>query len=169
MQEIIIKKVSVTKTSINQHLLETVKSYIKNNKEYFNTKDWLCAAKTSRGLTKNILFDVSEFIYIRKAIEDNIEKMFLKNFNKAIPFSIRESWINVLGVRGYQEFHVHGDYFGSGVLYVTDENSDIEFAVFPDVRKRINPKKGDLLIFEATTFHRVLDSEKERISLAFNF
>ena len=123
MQEIIIKKVSVTKTSIHQHLLETVKSYIKNNKEYFNTKDWLCAAKTSNGLTKNILFDVSEFIYIRKAIEDNIEKMFLKNFNKAIPFSIRESWINVLGVRGYQEFHVHGDYFGSGVLYVTDETS----------------------------------------------
>ena len=36
-------------------------------------------------------------------------------------------------------------------------------------RKKITPEKGDLLLFDASTYHRVLDSKKERISLAFNF
>lgn len=169
MEEIIIKKVSIFKTHLDVHLLETVRSFIKNNKEHFNTKSWACAAKTSVELTKNILFDVSEFVYIRKTIEQKIEETFIKNFNKTIPFIIYESWINVLGEHGYQEFHIHNS-FGSGVLYITDENSNIEFAVFPDeIRKQLQPKKGDLLIFDGKTYHRALDSSKERISLAFNF
>ena len=51
-----------------------------------------------------------------------------------------------------------------------EENSNIEFCDFlADVRKQITPHKGDLLIFDAKTYHRVIDSDKERISLAFNF
>ena len=87
-----------------------------------------------------------------------------------MPFYIDESWINVLQENGYQEFHQHLGSSGSGVLYLSNENSSIEFAVFPEnTRKKITPEKGDLLLFDSTTFHRVIDSKKERISLAFNF
>ena len=90
--------------------------------------------------------------------------------NKNIPFLIYRSWINIIGEKGYQEFHKHGEAFGSGVLYLTDENSNIEFCDFSaNVRQQITPKKGDLLLFDGKTFHRVVDSDKERISLAFNF
>ena len=55
-------------------------------------------------------------------------------------------------------------------LYLTDQNSKIEFSLFPDdTRKNIVPEKNDLLLFDSNIFHRVLESDKERISLAFNF
>ena len=45
----------------------------------------------------------------------------------------------------------------------------LEFATFPSNSKTlITPKKGDLLFFEGNVFHRVIDSDKKRISLAFN-
>ena len=78
---------------------------------------------------------------------------------------IHESWVNILGKNGYQEFHNHAHCFGSGVLYLTDDNSSIEFAVFPDdIRKQIVPKKCDLLLFDSSTFHRVLESDKDTIA-----
>ena len=41
---------------------------------------------------------------------------------------------------------------------------------FPEqIRNQIIQKKCDLLLFDSNTFHRVLDSDKERFSLAFNF
>lgn len=57
------------------------------------------------------------------------------------------------------------------MLYLSSNNSAIEFAVFPeDIRKKIIPEKLDLLLFEGNTFHRVLDSKNNnRMSLAFNF
>ena len=58
----------------------------------------------------------------------------------------------------------------SHVLYLTEGNSEIEFIVYPeDIRKKIIPQKGNILLFDGKTFHRVVESKKERISLAFNF
>ena len=61
----------------------------------------------------------------------------------------------------------------SGVLYLSEENSDIEFLVFTnynvnDIRQSLKPKKGQILLFDGKTYHRVTESKKERISLAFN-
>ena len=170
MQEIILKKISIFKTELKSHLLETTKFFVENNKDLFQAKSWGCNTKTSLKAHHNILFDVEEFTYIRKSIEEKINEMFKKNMNKNIPFLIYRSWINIIGDKGYQEFHMHGEAFGSGVLYLTDENSNIEFCDFSaNVRQQITPKKGDLLLFDGKTFHRVVDSDKERISLAFNF
>ena len=81
---------------------------------------------------------------------------------------IYDSWINILGEHGYQEPHLHGD-GGSGVLYLTENNSEIEFIIYPeDLRKAIIPKKGAVLLFDGTTYHRVVESKHERMSLAFN-
>jgi len=170
MKEIILKKISVFQTKINAHLLQTVDTYLQNNKQNFKEKTWNCNMRSSMNLSKNILHDVDEFNYVRKNIEENIEKLLKNNFKKSIPFMITTSWINILEENGYQEFHNHTPHFGSGVLYLTNQNSKIEFSLFPDdTRKNIVPEKNDLLLFDSSIFHRVLESDKERISLAFNF
>jgi hypothetical protein len=170
IEEIIIKKVSVFKTKINPHLFETINYYLKENQKTFQDKSWNCNTITSKNVHNNILYDVSEFFNIKKEIEEKIDLLLQKNLKKSYPFYIYESWINILKEGGYQEFHCHGAAFGAGVLYLTEENTDIEFSIFPeDKRKLLTPTKGDLIIFEGSTFHRVLDSVKERISLAFNF
>ena len=162
MEEIILRKESIFKTNINNHLLETVYPYIDTNKDLFETKSWSCNID-------NFLPE-EEFKHIRKAIEEKVSEFFIATTNKDTPFMIDSSWINIIGERGYQEFHTHGKWFGAGVLYLSEENSNIEFCDFlADVRKQITPHKGDLLIFDAKTYHRVIDSDKERISLAFNF
>ena len=96
--------------------------------------------------------------------------MLIYNTGSSQPFYIESSWVNVLNDHGYQEFHKHTNCDGSGVLYLSDNSSDIEFSVFPeDLRTKITPEKGDLIMFNSSTFHRVLESNKERLSLAFNF
>jgi hypothetical protein len=175
IEEIELKKISIYKTKINEHLFETIFSFIETNKESFTQRSWDCNIKTSKNIYENILYDVEEFHYIKKAINEQIENFYLQTFKKSIPFYIIQSWLNILQENGYQEFHIHKDNHstylnGSGVLYLTNENSAIEFAIFPEnTRKKITPEKGDLLLFDASTYHRVLDSKKERISLAFNF
>ena len=170
MKEIILKKVSVFKTKIEIHLLKTIDFWLENNKNYFQARSWDCNTKTSKELYKNILYEIEEFKYIKKGIEDMISSLLKTNYNKEIPFMIISSWINILKDKGYQEFHTHKPSFGSGVLYLSTKNSCIEFSIFPeDIRKKIFPEKGDLLLFDSSTFHRVLDTDEERISLAFNF
>jgi hypothetical protein len=116
------------------------------------------------------LYEVPEFDYIRKEVQKKIEEVIFINHNKNIPFLINESWINIMQQNSYQEFHNHRTRTGAGVLYISDDNSPIEFTIFPeDTRKSIKPKKADLILFDATTFHRVYESDKQRISLAFNF
>ena len=168
MQEIILKKVSVFKTSIDNHLLKTIFPYIESNKNEFKSRYWDCNIQTSFETYVNILHQVKEFKHIRKAIEEKIDEILEDK-----PFYIFESWLNIYDEGGYQEFHKHDLYGtgGSGVLYLSEKNSAIEFSIFPeDKRTKVIPNKCELLLFDNTTHHRVLDSKnKERMSLAFNF
>ena len=170
MEEIILIKKSLYKSQIsNLHLIETVRAFILENKKNFTERSWDCNIHTSKNKFKNILYEVEEFKYIRDSLEEEI-----KNFLKK-PFMIWESWINILNENGYQEFHTHEERkevckIGSGVLYFTKENSKIEFAFFHEsVRHQEIPKEGEILLFDNDIYHRVVDSKKERISLAFNF
>ena len=86
MQEIILKKISIFKTELKSHLLETTKFFVENNKDLFQAKSWGCNTKTSLKAHHNILFDVEEFTYIRKSIEEKINEMFKKNMNKTYLF-----------------------------------------------------------------------------------
>ena len=170
MKETVIFKKSFYQSKLsNAHLLETVRTFIIGNKEKFTERSWNCNINTSKNKFKNILYEVEEFKYITENIEKEI-KTLLKS-----PFMITDSWINILNENGYQEFHQHvikGEKFkeGSGVLYFTKENSNIEFAYFPEqITYNIKPEEGDIIIFDSDLYHRVVDSKKERISLAFNF
>jgi|TARA_R100001443_G_scaffold715_4_gene2872 hypothetical protein len=169
MKETVIVKKSFFVSQIdNKHMLETTKTFIETNKEKFTERSWDCEAYTSYGIYKNILFAVGEFIYLREYIEKQISK-FLKK-----PFMITSSWINVYENGGYQEFHNHIEKNllkqGAGVFYLTDDNSEIEFAVFSEnTFHSYKPKLGELIVFDSDLHHRVKHSKKERMSLAFNF
>ena len=91
MKEIILKKISIFQTKLNAHLLQTVDTYLQNNKQNFKEKTWNCNMRSSMNLSKNILHDVDEFSYVRKNIEENIEKLLKNNLKKSIPFMITTS------------------------------------------------------------------------------
>ena len=170
IEEVILKKTSFFKTKINEHVVDTILNYTKDNKENFKSRTWNCNILTSKNLCKNILYHLTEFKYVREHIENAIKNLLMQTFNNETPFMIHDSWLNILDKNGYQEFHRHTEDDGSGVLYLSDDNSAIEFAIFPDdLRTQVEPKKCDLLLFDSSTFHRVLESKQERFSLAFNF
>tara|TARA_R100000995_G_scaffold74856_2_gene44028 strand:- start:42 stop:566 length:525 start_codon:yes stop_codon:yes gene_type:complete len=170
MEEIIIKKESVFKTKIQEDLIQVALKFIDENKNKFESRSWDCNIKTSTNLYANILYQAQEFKNVRKNIEEKIEQAIKNSDGVDKPFSIYESWVNVYEKGGYQEFHMH-EKCSSGVLYLSSNNSAIEFAIFPeDTRKKIEPQKADLLFFKGDTYHRVLDSKDgNRVSLAFNF
>ena len=171
IKEIIVKKTSVYHTSLtNIHLLETVYAYIESNRDKFTSRSWDCNVRTSLNITKNILYSEEEFKHLTNDIENIVKNLLHKNFERRTPFHIYDSWINIYGEHGYQEVHVHQKGCGVGCLYLTEENSDIEFIIFPeDIRTKITPKRGDILFSDGDTWHRVIESKHERLSLAFNF
>jgi len=139
IEEIVIKKISAYRTSLeNMHLLETVHSYIENNKDKFIDRTYNCNVQTSQKVIKNILYDVGEFNYLTTNLENMIKGFLHQTLGKHAPFIIFESWINIYGKNGYQEPHTHvppgeGGVIGVGCLYLTDNNSEIQFIVYPEV------------------------------------
>jgi uncharacterized protein YjlB len=85
---------------------------------------------------------------------------------------ISSSWVNIYEKTFYQELHSHQNTLHkslSGVLYLTEKNSDIEFNA--DQRVKVSPEFADILLFPDDTLHRVLPNKEDflRISLAFNY
>tara|TARA_R100000805_G_C3620637_1_gene124371 strand:+ start:1690 stop:2229 length:540 start_codon:yes stop_codon:yes gene_type:complete len=171
VEEIIVKKTSVFLSRLeNMHLLETVSHFIETHENNFTERSWNCNIRTSNNMCSNILYDIDEFEYLTTEIELTIKAYNKKIYGKNIPFCISNSWINILGMYGYQEPHIHPNHTGSGILYLTDNNSEIEFIVYPeDYRKSLKPNKGDILLFDSYTYHRVVESKQKRMSLAFNY
>jgi len=126
-----------------------------------------------------------ETISIRKGTQYHIhenkfegsEYLFnqLDNFMK-LHFQHRLShlWLNVAEEGGYNMPHHHGLITNkSGVLYLTDENSEIEFLsdfLRGDRSFTIKPKLFDLLVFPSYLYHFVhpSTSKEKRISVSFN-
>ena len=83
-------------------------------------------------------------------------------------------WLNVAEEGGYNMPHHHGLITNmSGVLYLTDENSEIEFLcdfLRGDRSFKVQPKLFDLLIFPSYLYHFVhpSTSKEKRISISFN-
>ena len=69
MQEIILKKISIFKTELKSHLLETTKFFVENNKDLFQAKSWGCNTKTSLKAHHNILFDVKSLLTLENLLK----------------------------------------------------------------------------------------------------
>ena len=167
MKETILTKTSVYKESLSRpHLFQTFETFINTNKKKFTDESWDCHVITSLNLTRNIL-QLGEFKYIKDYLVALLKKLY-----KDQEFVISDSWINILTHNGFQEFHCHPAHPWVGVLYLTDNNSEIEFINFypKEIRMKMKPKKYDIFIFEGSTYHRVLPQKDkvERRSLAFN-
>ena len=166
---ILVSQKTVYKNKLDSALCKQAFNFVFEIKDRFKEKSWNCDIKTSLNTTDNIL-NVSELHPLKLNILSHIEnymrqnKLFFDGF-------IHSSWINIYEKNFYQEFHVHTndiDNCFSGVVYLTNENSKIQFSV--NERISIIPEFGDILIFEDDLPHRVEKNDQElRISLAFNY
>lgn len=166
---ILVSQKTIYKNKLDSSLCKQAFNFIFQIKDNFQERSWDCDIKTSLNSTNNIL-NVSELHPLKLNILSHIEnymrqnKLFFDGF-------ISNSWINIYEKNFYQEFHTHEndiDNFFSGVVYLTDKNSKIEFNIYN--RTSIIPEFGDILIFEHDLPHRVVNNHEElRISLAFNY
>ena len=108
------------------------------------------------------------------------------SFIKKWPKNYRlKGWYNRLLKNGYQTAHIHPDGWLSGVIYLktidslNDEEGAIEFGLhgydLPIIdenhpRKLYSPKRGDIILFPSSLFHRTIPftQDTERCVIAFD-
>lgn len=157
---------------LNESVVNEAVSFVNKTKDRYTDKSWECDIKTSFSLTDNIL-NCRELSSLRLNVLSELDNFM---YSREVYFNgyIIDSWINIYEKNFYQEFHRHVDetrvHF-SGVLYLSEKNSDIEFDVNSFSRIKITPQLGDIIIFDDNLLHRVCSNQEEclRVSLAFNF
>ena len=94
-------------------------------------------------------------------------------------------WSNRLKKEGYNKSHIHPSGWLSGVFYleipskIRDNEAGIEFSLHDEKlkvihknipKKIITPKKGDLIMFPSSLYHKTIpfESNEERICIAFD-
>lgn len=165
-----ISKETFYSSKIDENICNKAFSFITAHQEKFTEQSWKCKIRTSNNITHNIInmpdlhelkmhaiSHVNNYMYLRESFTDGY---------------IKESWVNIYEKDFYQEFHTHVapiNKYLSGVIYLTDENSNIEFNV--EKRFSFKPEFSQIIIFPEYMQHRVVENknDKLRISLAFNF
>lgn len=170
MSLINFQKQNLYRAKLDESVCKRAYGFVQINKSSYTEQTWGCKIKTSVNSTYNIL-NCKELHDLKLNILSHVHNfMYLRNY--FFDGYIRGSWFNIYENSFYQEFHVHEDECIkciSGVLYLTENNSNIEF----DVRERIpiTPKFAEILLFDDNIPHRVCENNnaEERISLAFNY
>tara|TARA_R110000772_G_scaffold198876_1_gene309555 strand:- start:635 stop:1117 length:483 start_codon:yes stop_codon:yes gene_type:complete len=100
-----------------------------------------------------------------------LDKIINKHIFNIYNLKIIHGWLNVLKNQSYNKPHVHlADYIKmAGVLYLSNENNNINFARDNNIFE-IKPKLFDCLIFPNNLLHYVLPEQRaeKRICYAFN-
>jgi len=151
-------------------ICQKAKDLVLKNKDLFTAQSYDCDIKTSLKFSPNILNCV-EFHELKMNVLSHIE-VCMHQKNLFMNGYIQDSWVNIYEKNFYQEFHVHNHpcYNSlSGVLYLSDKNSDIVFKYPNSVH--FEPKFGNILLFPDNLPHRVRKNSEDdlRISIAFNF
>jgi tetratricopeptide (TPR) repeat protein len=125
---------------------------------------------------------------VLKAVNEYYDKFKYESnsFIKKWPKNYRlKGWYNRLLKNGYQTAHIHPDGWLSGVIYLktidslNDEEGAIEFGLhgydLPIIdenhpRKLYSPKRGDIILFPSSLFHRTIPftQDTERCVIAFD-
>jgi|TARA_E500000318_G_scaffold64858_1_gene59899 hypothetical protein len=158
------------RSQIDKNICDKAHLFISKHQEKFTHQTWDCKIRTSYSLTNNILNikDLHELkMHVLSHINNylHLKKYFTDGY-------IHSSWVNIYEKDFYQEFHDHEDPILntlSGVIYLTENNSNIEFNVKNTMQ--FSPKFSDIILFPDHTLHRVAPNKNNslRISLAFNF
>lgn len=165
-----LHSLSIYKSNIKKEALEEAIQFVNKVQHHFKEKTWDCLIRTSYNVNDNIL-NCRNLINLKRQIQFHLDE-FMYSRDCYYDGYIKNSWINIYEKGFYQEFHHHIsniDKSFSGVLYLTENNSDIEFDLI--ARHKITPQFGDILIFDEDLFHRVCPNDRDslRVSLAFNF
>jgi len=161
---------SIYKSNIKKEMLNEAVQFVNKLQHQFQERSWDCPIRTSYNVNDNIL-NCRNLINLKRQIQLHLDEfMYSREFY--YDGYIKKSWINIYEKGFYQEFHQHIssiDKSFSGVLYLSENNSAIEFDLV--ARHKIIPQFGDILIFDDDLFHRVIPNNNNdlRISLAFNF
>ena len=162
----------IYKAEIKKEIYDIANKFVRFNKQVFKQQDrWSCLVKTSQQELHNILI-IPEFLDLKLELLRHCDLYMRKKGHQFFDGFIDECWINVYENNFYQEFHRHIHpvlrHF-SGVLYLTDENSEIQFFIEDTIS--LKPKKGEIIIFDSSSEHQVLPQKgnSSRVSLAFNF
>jgi len=163
-----INKKIIYKSKLDEKICLQAVDLINKIQSNFTDKSWDCPIRTSLNTTYNILNIIGLFD-LKMHILSKVN-LFMYENNNICDGYLSDSWVNIYEKNFFQEYHTHisnVDKFICGVVYLTDNNSQIHFNLGPE----ISPKFGDILIFNDDDMHRVLPNEKDdlRISLAFNY
>lgn len=123
------------------------------------------------------VFESDIFKPIREYILYTIGNTFQREFK------ISDIWVSILNKGDYNKIHNHPvinpSYYNNeqwaGVFYVKTHNHGGELIIHspqnPTNTHTIEPKDGDLILFNSNTYHSVTpnQSDEQRICLAFNF
>ena len=164
----------IYRSKIDEGICKEASEYAKTHKDKFLEKSWECKIKTSLSVTNNIL-NVVNLHRLKMNILSHIDN-FMNQNNSFFDGYLKTSWINIYEKDFYQDYHIHNntvDNFISGVVYLSENNSDIVLASKEDLVDTIKhtPSFRDIILFFGDTPHMVEPNTNDslRISLAFNF
>lgn len=169
---ILLNKEFIYKSNINKDICKDAVDFISQIKNTFSERSWDCEIITSLNTTNNLL-NVENLHTLKMHILSHIHQ-YMYQRKEFFDGYIDSSWANIYKKTFYQEYHDHVNdvaKYISGVMYLTENNSDISFSLKSSERFKHTPQFSEILIFEDYIPHRVHPNENEelRISLAFNY
>lgn len=128
---------------------------------------------------------------LEQALRDCVIRFGSVLLGETMPWTIKESWVNVMNAGGGQPMHAHANCFISGVLYLTpveeparlvfhkpegghfilsNFNRNTELNEFNVPRRQTGAvEAGDLILFPSHLLHSVPENTgRQRVSIAFN-
>lgn len=128
---------------------------------------------------------------LEQALRDCVIRFGSVLLGEALPWTIKESWANVMNAGGGQPMHAHGNCLISGVLYLTpveegarlvfhkpvgghfilsNFHADTQLNEFNAPRRQTGEvAAGDLILFPSHLLHSVPENTgRQRVSIAFN-
>ena len=110
------------------------------------------------------------FVELEKIILQVCGYLSEKYFNKGINLTVDNLWGMIYKKSDHANVHDHWPALWSGVYYVKAPKDSGGDLVFPQLKQRVKPQDGMMIIFDGHTRHGVEEvlGDEERIAVSFN-
>ena len=160
-----IKPVSVfTTTIVNSNMTDKLVEQIKKTGDKQDHKTNVKAYMTDWNMLSLPGFDELE-----KHIISIIKFLSKQYYRRDIQPKVSDMWGMIYNKGNYAITHDHWPALWSGVYYIKAPKNSGDL-IFPQLKQRITPKAGMMVIFDGATRHGVEEnlSDEERIAVSFN-